>query len=330
MLERARAQGAASCASSGATRWSCPTRTTRFDAATVGFGARNFSDLERGLSRDGARRAPGRPRRRARDHDADSGRRCRRSSASGSTASCRCSGASPASRDRLHATCRTRSSASRRPRARRRGMERARACARSASPHRGRDHRDPRRHEGVTRWPCTGRRSRERRSRRRRRRTSPALLARVEQHLGESRRGQARRWPSTPARRSPPAASACARCSCSLGRRRPRDGEGARARGGGGRAGAQRDARPRRRARRRRAAPRAPDRVVGGRPRGRRRRPATCCSRARSPSSRATTAPTQLRALSRRELGARRGRAAAARGRLRRTWRSSATCAAAS
>ena len=52
MLERARAKAPASraCASSGPTRSSCPTPTTSFDAATVGFGARNFSDLERGLA----------------------------------------------------------------------------------------------------------------------------------------------------------------------------------------------------------------------------------------------------------------------------------------
>ena len=80
---RARARegaGEPACAGSGATRSSCPTPTTSFDAATVGFGARNFSDLERGLARDGARRAARRARRRARDHDAARGRRCRRSS----------------------------------------------------------------------------------------------------------------------------------------------------------------------------------------------------------------------------------------------------------
>ena len=85
----------------------CPTPTTRFDAATVGFGARNFSDLARGLARDGARRAARRAGRGARDHDAARGRRCRRSSACGSTASCRCSGGSPATR-RATRTCRTR------------------------------------------------------------------------------------------------------------------------------------------------------------------------------------------------------------------------------
>ena len=39
-----------------------------FDAVTVGFGARNFSDLARGLARDGARHAARRPRGGARDH----------------------------------------------------------------------------------------------------------------------------------------------------------------------------------------------------------------------------------------------------------------------
>ena len=46
---RPRAGGAAR-ASNGPTRWRCPTPTTRFDAATVGFGARNFEDLGRGLA----------------------------------------------------------------------------------------------------------------------------------------------------------------------------------------------------------------------------------------------------------------------------------------
>jgi demethylmenaquinone methyltransferase/2-methoxy-6-polyprenyl-1,4-benzoquinol methylase len=70
-----------------------------FDAATVGFGARNFSDLARGLS-ELARVV--RPR----------GRRSRGSSASGSTASCRSSGGWPAI-PRPTPTCRARSAASR-------------------------------------------------------------------------------------------------------------------------------------------------------------------------------------------------------------------------
>ena len=45
-----RSRRACARASSGPTRWSCPTRDGRFDAATVGFGARNFADLPRGLA----------------------------------------------------------------------------------------------------------------------------------------------------------------------------------------------------------------------------------------------------------------------------------------
>ena len=41
-----------------------------FDAVTVGFGARNFGDLDRGLARDGARDQARRPRGGARDHHA--------------------------------------------------------------------------------------------------------------------------------------------------------------------------------------------------------------------------------------------------------------------
>ena len=48
-----------------------PYADDEFDAATVGFGARNFSDLERGLARDGPRRATRRAGGRPRDHDAD-------------------------------------------------------------------------------------------------------------------------------------------------------------------------------------------------------------------------------------------------------------------
>ena len=55
MLERARAKAAASEETSGAlpdpgTRWRWRIADDEFDAATVGFGARNFSDLERGMS----------------------------------------------------------------------------------------------------------------------------------------------------------------------------------------------------------------------------------------------------------------------------------------
>ena len=89
-----------------------PYEDDRFDAATVGFGARNFSDLDEGAGRDGARRAPGRTRRRARDHDAHRARRCRRSSACGSIGSSRCSAVWAGTPMRT-ATCRARCAASR-------------------------------------------------------------------------------------------------------------------------------------------------------------------------------------------------------------------------
>ena len=54
-----------------------PFADDEFDAVTVGFGARNFDDLDARSGRDGARGAPGRPRGGARDHDARSSRRCR-------------------------------------------------------------------------------------------------------------------------------------------------------------------------------------------------------------------------------------------------------------
>ena len=50
MLELARKKAPGGDASSGATRSSCPTRTRPFDAVTVGFGARNFSELGTGLA----------------------------------------------------------------------------------------------------------------------------------------------------------------------------------------------------------------------------------------------------------------------------------------
>ena len=119
------------------------------------------------------------------------------------------------------------------------------------------------------------------------------------------------------------AASACARCWCCSrrsppeGRRARADGRGAaRARGGGGRARALGHARPRRPDRRRAAAPRASHggRGRGARGGGRDRRPAVLAGVRRARAQR------RLRAAERAvggELGARRRRAPAARGRLR-------------
>jgi demethylmenaquinone methyltransferase/2-methoxy-6-polyprenyl-1,4-benzoquinol methylase len=56
MLQRARAKAAAGVVGGGDIAWEwgnaleLPYASGRFDAATVGFGARNFSDLERGLA----------------------------------------------------------------------------------------------------------------------------------------------------------------------------------------------------------------------------------------------------------------------------------------
>jgi demethylmenaquinone methyltransferase / 2-methoxy-6-polyprenyl-1,4-benzoquinol methylase len=56
MLERARAKAPAGVVGGGAISWEwgnaleLPYASGRFDAATVGFGARNFSDLDRGLA----------------------------------------------------------------------------------------------------------------------------------------------------------------------------------------------------------------------------------------------------------------------------------------
>ena len=63
-------QGAVGPRSSGQTRSTSRTTTTRSTPPRSGFGARNFSDLGAGPRRDGAGRAARRPRRGARDHDA--------------------------------------------------------------------------------------------------------------------------------------------------------------------------------------------------------------------------------------------------------------------
>ena len=108
------------------------TATATFDAATVGFGARNFSDLERGL-REMARVV--RPGGRVVVLEITTPQRPPLStllSSCGSIASCRRSGGSPAIR-RPTATCRTRSGASRARRScaammARCGLERIRYC----------------------------------------------------------------------------------------------------------------------------------------------------------------------------------------------------------
>ena len=114
------------------------------------------------------------------------------------------------------------------------------------------------------------------------------------------RRATARCSPSTPARRSPPAASGCGRCSC-CSPPGPSRGDPAElvACARGRRARPSAHARPRRRARRARAAPRRADGLGAGRRGCSRRRPATCCSRARSRSWPRPGALESVRALSR-------------------------------
>jgi len=75
MLELARAKAGRANGGAGRVRFdaanalSLPYRDSSFDAATVAFGVRNFSDPE-GHERDAPRRASGRTRRGARDHHA--------------------------------------------------------------------------------------------------------------------------------------------------------------------------------------------------------------------------------------------------------------------
>ena len=62
--------GARRSSSAGRTRSTCPTATTSFDAVTIGFGARNLADLDRGPGRDGPGPAARRPAGDPRDHPA--------------------------------------------------------------------------------------------------------------------------------------------------------------------------------------------------------------------------------------------------------------------
>ncbi len=148
-----------------------------------------------------------------------------------------------------------------------------------------------------------------------------AARARSRSASRSSRAGTARSSPSTPARRSPPAASDCARCSCCWPpAARPRDDARARRVRGRRRARALRDARPRRRPRRGGAAARRADRVGAGRPGARRRdrRPALLARVRRARGRR--HARVRARAVAC-DVRARRGRAAAASGRLGRDGR---------
>ena len=282
---RARARRRAARASSRATRSSWPTPDDAFDAATVGFGARNFADLDAGLARDGARRAAGRPRRRARDHDAAASRRCRRSSALWFDRVVPLLGTRRRRPRGLHLPAELACRRFPGPRGAGRGAwpRGARATCAGSSPRAG----SSRSTRGRCRMSDRRRRSRPAGARGGRRAASPALLARARGAARARSRpatattlGRARRR-----RRSPRAASGCGRCSCfsAAGERRPATRAGARR--GRGRARPHGDARPRRRARRAPTCAAAGRRsfASGGRA-TRPPRPATCCSRARSRS----------------------------------------------
>ena len=104
---RARRRRAADRASASAvgssrpTRSRCRTPTTQFDAATVGFGARNFSDLRQGLREMARVVQTGWTRRDPRDHDAAPAAAIDLLQSSGSTASCRRLGRARRRRRRL-------------------------------------------------------------------------------------------------------------------------------------------------------------------------------------------------------------------------------------
>ena len=186
-----------------------------FDAATVGFGVRNVADLEAGIRELRRVLRAGRTARHPRDHDA-ARPRSRRSTASGSTASSRCSArCCPAARPTR--TCPRACAASRRRRSSPRCSQRTasrrplpplrRAASSRCTSEKRSDDRDR-----TTTLECDPRR---RRARGVPRRARGAARAHGREPSGARRRRRA-------TRRSPPAASGCGRCSSSSRRRRGR------------------------------------------------------------------------------------------------------------
>ena len=208
-------EGAGLHAGSRPTRWRCPYADDAFDAATVGFGARNFGDLPRGLREMVRVVQPGRARGDPRDHDA----------------------AEAAAVDVLLALVRSHRAA-----ARAASTRRTRTCRARSSASRGRP-RSPASlvaagcrdvgwiltaggiiamHHGTVELMASaeavaavveagGAHV-------------PGLMRDLEDAAGRARAvARARRSASTRARRSPPAASGCGRCWCSSppGRTRP-------------------------------------------------------------------------------------------------------------
>ena len=172
MLDRARAKARAPARRAPAVQprfeWAdalaLPYADDSFDAATVGFGARNFADLGARPAGDGARRAPGRAGGGARDHHpharaavallprvvrpprAGAGARSRALWRAGRVAGARgVRGRSPTPTP----TCRTRSSASRRPAGSPRRWSARGSCEIGYLLTGRRHRRDPRRHRAI-------------------------------------------------------------------------------------------------------------------------------------------------------------------------------------
>ena len=272
-----------------------------FDASTVGFGARNFADLDAGLAEMARVVRPGGPRGRARDHHAAT--------------------RPPLSWffhlwfDRIvpvlgrlagdpdaYAYLPTPSSASQAP------TSLPPAWRGPGSPDvryvitGGRHHRDPRRHRPGRVTAPARRRSRpsRRRSSRPRARRSRRSWRRPKRGSPRSPRARRRAGAAAARARCRPAASGCGRCCVFLcagepGPRRTRAFCAPPRR----RAPPHGDARPRRRPRPRAAAPRPPHRLRGPAAGRSHRRPATCSSRARSRSSSRGGSEQAVRALSR-------------------------------
>ena len=332
MLERAREKAPdARAGSTGERARRCPTTTASSTPRPSASARATSRDLERGIGEMARVVRARRQGRRPRDHDADEAAAVDVLLACGSTASSRSSARSPATRDAYSYL----PSSVRRfpgPRGARRGADGAGLHRRPLDPHRRRDHRAARRDR--TRHVTSTRRGRrpDRRGRgaarsrallaRRRGAPAPSWRAGTARSLADARRRDDRR------RRQ--AAAAAARAARRPGRRDD-DARGVVRAARRGRARAQRDAGPRRRARRAPTLRRGRPTVVGvGRARhgDRDRRPAVRARVRRAGRRRPRRA---VRALSRATLGARRGRAAPARGRVeRRRDASSATCSAAS
>ena len=285
-----------------------PYADDEFDAATVGFGARNFSDLERGL-REMARVV--RPGGHVVMLEITTPQRPPLSTflSSGSTASCRRSGALAGDAE-AYSYLPTRSAAFPRPEELAavmwecglRSVRYVLTAGGIIALHVG----EVRAMSAVQAVQASSRPAVRRAAR---------LMDRLEARLAVLAPATARCWPATPATRSPPAASACGRCWCASPRapRRPRPTRCCAPRSPS--SSCTRHARPRRRARRLAAAPWPAD---GGRlrrtPAGHGdRRPAVLARvrRARrEPVGRGGADPVA------RQLGARRRGADAARRRL--------------